>query len=310
MKRCRALGLSSSIWAGLDQQSRRSIFVGAETAAVNDDFLTFVSDLQVQGKLDRIVVDEAHVPLTSASYRANLVHLDRLRSIPCQLVLLTGTLPPLLQKDLETTYLLGDANQGLRYIRASTNRPNVEYTVEISDDSLLEERVVECMQSVRKGFEAVQRAVVFCRSRSICERLAEKLGCHLYHRTFEAKEESLDSWIDGSERVMIATSALGTGVDIDGIRLVVHLNRPHGVMDFVQEVGRAGRSGDTIRSHVLLGRREFKWLQSDGACEREWNREGLRLFLIERQCRRLRLSAIMDGESVSCGDVGGRPCDL
>ncbi len=310
MKRCRALGLSSSIWAGPDQQSRQIVFVGAETAAVNDDFLTFVSDLQVQGKLDRIIVDEAHVPLTSASYRANLVHLDRLRSIPCQLVLLTGTLPPLLQKDLETTYLLGDANHGLRYIRASTNRPNVEYTVEVSDDSLLEERVVECMQSVRKEFEAGQRAVVFCRSRSVCERLAEKLGCHLYHRTFEAKEESLDSWIDGSERVMIATSALGTGVDIDDIRLVVHLNRPHGVMDFVQEVGRAGRSGDAIRSHVLLGRRESKWLQSDGAYEREWNREGLRLFLVERQCRRLRLSAILDGESVSCGDVGGRPCDL
>jgi len=309
-KRCRALGLSSGIWTGLHQQSKRIIFVGAETAAINDDFLTFASELQTQGKLDRIVVDEAHVPLTSASYRSALVHLDRLRSIPCPLVLLTGTLPPLLQTDLETTYLLGNADQGLRYIRASTNRPNVEYTVEVSDESRLEERVVERMRNVRKEFEPGQRAVVFCRSRSVCDRLAEQLGCQLYHRTFEAKEESLDSWIDGSEKVMIATSALGTGVDIDGIRLVVHLSRPHGIMDFVQEVGRAGRSGDIVRSPVLLGRREFQWLQSEGACEREWNREGLRLLLTERRCRRKRLSAIMDGESVECGDRGGRPCDL
>ena len=310
IKRCRALGLSSSVWSGLHQQSRRIIFVGAETAAINDDFLTYVSELQTQGKLDRIIVDEAHIPLTSASYRSSLVHLDRLRSIPCQLVLLTGTLPPLLRKDLEAIFLLGNASQGLRYIRASTNRANVQYTVEVCDDDRLEQMIVERMEGVRKEFETGQRVLVFCRSRSICERLAEKLGCQLYHRTFEAKEESLDSWIDGSEKVMIATSALGTGVDIDGIRLVVHLGRPHGIMDFVQEVGRAGRSGDAIRSQVLLGRREYKWLQSAAASEREWNREGLRLFLTEPQCRRKRLSAIMDGESVSYGDAGGRPCDL
>ena len=310
VKRCRALGLSCSVWTGLNQQSKRLIFVGAETAAVNDDFLTYLSDLQTQGKLDRIVVDEAHVPLTSASFRPRLILLDRLRSIPCQMVLLTGTLPPLLQKDLENAYLLGSVDQGLRYIRASTNRPNVEYVVETYEDSRLEETVVQCMQTVRKEFGVSQRAVVFCRSRSTCERIAEKLGCQLYHRTFEAKEESLDSWMDGGEKVMIATSALGTGVDIDGIRLVVHLGRPHGIMDFVQEVGRAGRNGESVRSQIVLGKREIGWLQSDGACERERNREGLRLFLTDKQCRRQRLSAIMDGENVVCGDIGGQACDL
>jgi ATP-dependent DNA helicase RecQ len=114
------------------------------------------------------------------------------------------------------------------------------------------------MQTARQNLAAGQRAVVFCRSRPTCERIADQLGCQLYHRTFEAKEESLDSWIDGTETVMIATSALGTGVDIDSIRLVVHLSRPHGIMDFVQEVGRAGRNGDPVRSLVLLGKREMQ----------------------------------------------------
>ena len=109
---------------------------------------------------------------------------------------------------------------------------------------------------------------------------------------------------------MIATSALGTGVDINGIQTVVHLSRPHGIMDFVQEVGRAGRSGEPVQSTIVLGKREVKWLRSEAAKEADWNREGLRLFLNEQHCRRARLSAIMDGEEVVCGEEGGRKCDL
>ena len=68
---------------------------------------------------------------------------------------------------------------------------------------------------------------------------------------------------------MIATSALGTGVDIDGIQTVVHMNRPHGIMDYVQEVGRAGRSGETVRCVIVLGKGEMKWLGSGAAGESE-----------------------------------------
>ena len=178
IKRCRQFGLGCILWSSKQQSSAPIIFVSAETAAVNDDFLTFASELQTQGKLDRIIVDECHLPLTSL-YRLDLIHLDRLRTIPCQLVLLTGTLPPLLQNKLEDVFLLGTADQGVRYIRASTNRPNVEYRVETCDDNEVESRVCELMQQARKALLSHQRAVVFCRSRPTCERVAEKLSCQL-----------------------------------------------------------------------------------------------------------------------------------
>lgn len=47
---------------------------------------------------------------------------------------------------------------------------------------------------------------------------------------------------------MVATSALGAGIDVQGIRLVVHLHMPDGLLDFAQEVGRAGWDGASVRS--------------------------------------------------------------
>ena len=66
IKRCRALGMRCDLWTNKEQRPAQIMFVGAETAAVNDDFLTFLSELQIQGKLARIVVDECQVPLTSS----------------------------------------------------------------------------------------------------------------------------------------------------------------------------------------------------------------------------------------------------
>ena len=117
-------------------------------------------------------------------------------------------------------------------------------------------------------------------------------------------------WIDGAEQTMVATSALGTGIDINGIQFVVHMDRPHGIMDYVQEVGRAGRNGEQVQSIIVLGKGVMKWLRAEAAVEGDWNREGLRLYLTEQKCRRMRLSTIMDGEEVVCGEKGGRQCDL
>ena len=188
IKRCRALGIRCDLWTNKGQRSAQIVFVGAETAAVNDDFLTFLSELQMQGKLARIVVDECQVPLTSASYRLSLVHLDRLRVIPCQLVLLTGSLPPLLQPELEDIFLLGSAEHGLQYVRETTNRLNVEYRIEICNDADVEDKVCELMQQARRNLFAGQRAVVFCRTRAVCERIARRLVCQLFHRTLEEKK--------------------------------------------------------------------------------------------------------------------------
>jgi superfamily II DNA helicase RecQ len=306
--RCRELGISCRRWTAENQKRAQVVFVIAE-AAVGDRFLTFVSDLQVQGRLDRIVIDECHVMLTAADYRRQLPDLDRLRRIPCQFVLLTGTLPPRFEAKLVDAYLLGTEEHGLRYVRAITDRSNVAYSVDACEDGKIETRVCEIVEEARRRFTAGQKGVVFCGDRGACERIAIKLGCQPYHAKWESKERSLESWMDGAEKVMVATSALGTGVDIAGIRLVVHLGRPHGIMDFVQEVGRAGRGGERVESRVVVEKGQIRWLCSEQAKNTDIQKEAMRLFIVSQKCRREELGAIMDRVGRRCEESGGEKCD-
>ncbi len=52
--------------------------------------------------------------------------------------------------------------------------------------------------------------------------------------------------------MIVATSALGAGVDIPDVRLVVHIGLPRSLRDFVQESGRAGRDGQASRSVIVV----------------------------------------------------------
>lgn len=50
--------------------------------------------------------------------------------------------------------------------------------------------------------------------------LAEVLGCDAYYHGIEDRERRLEGFIRGEKRIMVATSALGMGIDIPDIRVV------------------------------------------------------------------------------------------
>ncbi len=69
----------------------------------------------------------------------------------------------------------------------------------------------------------------------------------MYHRnTLEKHKERVLtqlSDVDGSCRVVIATTSLVMGIDISDIRCIVHYGAPREVVDYIQGIGRAGRDG-------------------------------------------------------------------
>ncbi|KAL2354249.1 P-loop containing nucleoside triphosphate hydrolase protein [Cryomyces antarcticus] len=137
-----------------------------------------------------------------------------------------------------------------RYIRAVTVRKNIRYMVQwCGRGKLLETAMDMCRRQVRKLVG--QKGVVYCRSRAQCEKMAEELGCGHYHAGSMDKEERLQQWLEKGG-FMVATSALGTGVDYPGIVFVLHVGMPYGMIDFAQESGRAGRAGEAVDSIILV----------------------------------------------------------
>ena len=55
---------------------------------------------------------------------------------------------------------------------------------------------------------------------------------------------------DGIVRVVFATIALGMGVNFKGLNAIIHYGAPRSIDDFLQESGRAGRSGTQATSIV------------------------------------------------------------
>jgi superfamily II DNA helicase RecQ len=94
--------------------------------------------------------------------------------------------------------------------------------------------------------------------------------------------------------LIVATSALGTGVDFLGIVFTLYVDIPYGMIDFVQESGRAGRTGEDVDSVVLIeeGKAERQLASGKAAVDESIICE----FVITAGCRRRVIGLYLDNK--------------
>jgi hypothetical protein len=99
VRRCWDADIQFSVWSGHGDPQRFTgtplLFVLAEQA-VRQLFRQFLSQLDADQQLNRVVFNECYLILTVSSYRPKLVLLRYLRELRYQVVFLSATLPPLL----------------------------------------------------------------------------------------------------------------------------------------------------------------------------------------------------------------------
>lgn len=164
------------------------------------------------------MIDERHLTFTAADeYRGKLRGLVLLR---CPFAFLTGTVPPLCQRGFEEAMLL----QNPLYIRASSHRVNVEYTVVRVKNGRGATEVQKLVESRVAGLAPGEKGVIYCNSHMKCKLLAQRLVSHYYHGNlgdsnahfFAQREASFQAWLGGETPYIVATGALGTGIDVPG----------------------------------------------------------------------------------------------
>jgi hypothetical protein len=177
---------------------------------------------------------------------------------------------------------------------------------------------------LEKGFEMVQRigplndgerGVIYVRSYAMGEEVSEMLGCPFYKATAEDKGEILKTWIAEGQGWIVATGALGTGINIEGIRYVIHIDRPYGLTSFVQQSGRGGRNEEVSESIIVVGIKHTGPFKKDEEISaysvEDIDERAMTEYIQSRECRRIVLGAYLDGiAQVSCHSIDGVLCDV
>ena len=78
-------------------------------------------------------------------------------------------------------------------------------------------------------------------------------GVSLYHAglPIALRRDAMESFLDGSRRIMVATVAFGMGIDKADVRWVVHADPPGSIDAYYQEIGRAGRDGNPAHARLV-----------------------------------------------------------
>lgn len=110
------------------------------------------------------------------------------------------------------------------------------------------------------------KTIVYFSSRRLCEESAQKLvqqNIHaiVYHAGLSKEHrKSAELYIRNSQKklVICATTAFGLGVDVANITTVIVYGIPSSIEDFLQMIGRAGRSGESSCGVLLWNGSDLK----------------------------------------------------
>lgn len=292
-------------------RAARLVVVSADIVS-SGELSGYADGLLCAGLLRRIFIDECHTIIMDIGYRAKLGELRSLHRYGGPIVLLTAT-PPVMLEDWFRGEMLA---RSAVMVRDRTTKLNCRYRVEQVEagSGAAEKRTVEVIKQLDAWLTGRQNGVVYCRSRGQCEAVAGEIGCGFHHSgmTEEDRSEARTAWINGrASRWMVATTGLGTGVDIEGIVAVIHAEQPYGLVDFVQQTGRGGRrAGEVVRSIIIHdGRPQRK--DGHGSFVDCANQAQMEAFVSTPGCRGAVVAAFMDGVTgETCKDVAGAElCD-
>jgi ATP-dependent DNA helicase RecQ len=108
-------------------------------------------------------------------------------------------------------------------------------------------------------------AIVYVSSRNKTKDIATFLKANgfsasYYHGglTSAEQQQAFDNWMSEKTPIMVATNAFGMGIDKDNVKVVVHIDIPNSVENYIQEAGRAGRNGKKAFSVVLKNQNDIR----------------------------------------------------
>lgn len=206
-----------------------------------------------------VVIDEAHCVLDwGYTFRKDYLQIKgfiKNLSVRPVIAAFTATAPPEYREPI--CKQLG--MKKVKFTTTSLERNNIILLKEDTANLDIKKRLLRVNSSIKK-YGKDGRIIVYCATRKNVDIVYNFLNdkkrfhgdvvkCHAYMDTDKREKHELQ-FINGSKRIMVATTAFGMGINAPDIRLVLHFNLPLSIIDYYQQIGRAGRDGK--KSHAVL----------------------------------------------------------
>ncbi len=213
-----------------------------------------------QLKVNLLAVDEAHcISEWGHDFRPDYTRMREIRGLLGNppVIALTATATPSVQEDIRQQ--LGLEARDFPVIHDGVERPNLALAVGDMHGEAEKIRRIQQLLARARGSAILYFALI--KTLSQFSLKLEKAGIRhiVYHGKLSAAERrrNQEAFMQGRERLVLATNAFGLGVDKADIGLIIHAEAPGSLEAYAQEIGRAGRDGLPAHCELLYDQQDL-----------------------------------------------------
>ncbi|RBW55784.1 RecQ family ATP-dependent DNA helicase [Tenacibaculum sp. E3R01] len=219
----------------------------------------FIQEKIKQLTVNLIAIDEAHcISEWGHDFRPSYTNISILRELHpnINIIALTASATNKVIDDIKSYLELKSCN----LFKKSFNRQNLAYQIFNTEDKLY--KITQIFTKIKAP------AIVYVSSRNRTKEISAYLNAKGFKSSFYhgglstlEKQISFDNWMSESTPIMVATNAFGMGIDKSNVRVVIHLNLPSSLENYIQEAGRGGRDGKKAFSVILTNKSDVNSLK-------------------------------------------------